>query len=86
MRCLEDQMRAVREKLALSARRRPPQQKYYRLGLGIDCFDDRIGELLPAVSVMGVCLMRPDGQNSIEQQHALLSPFFQIPVIRYITA
>ena len=81
MRRLQNQMLRIRQHRSLLLRRTSPEQKNDRTVLRINRFDDCIRKLLPAFSLMGICLMRPHSQHGVQHQHALLRPFFQITVV-----
>lgn len=55
-----------------------PEQEHHGLVLPVQFPEHRIGELLPAQVLMGQGLMGPDGENGIEQQHALPGPVCEI--------
>ena len=60
-----------------------PQQIDYPLFSLRNGFDDRIGELLPALACMGGGLVCPDGQYGVEQQHPLFRPAVEVAAGRY---
>ena len=54
--------------------------------LGIHGLQDRVCELLPAVTPVGIGLVGADRQDSVQKEDSLSGPFDQISVVRHITA
>ena len=79
-------MLRIRKHRYFGLRRSAPEEVHNRTILGIYCLNDRISELLPASSLMGIRLVRAHGEDGVEQKHSLICPFFQITVIRNVTA
>ena len=63
MRCCQYQMLWICKHRNLRLRRTSPEHIYYRSVLLIYSLYDCIRELLPAVSLMRVCLMSPDSEH-----------------------
>ena len=76
MRRLQHQMARIGHHDRLALGRRTPQHIYDRPVLLLHCLNDRIGKLLPAVSLVGVGLMGAHGQHRVEQKDTLLRPTF----------
>ena len=79
-------MLRIRKHRYFGLRRSAPEEVHNRTILGIYCLNDRISELLPASSLMGIRLVRAHSEDGVEQKHSLICPFFQITVIRNVTA
>ena len=52
----------------------------------IDRPDHCVRKLLPASALMGICLMGTYREHSVEKEHALVCPLFQLSLIRYVAA
>ncbi len=65
--------------LALS--RPSPKQIHNRPLLCVHSLYNRIGEFLPASSLMGISLMRPNREHRIQHQNSLVGPLFEIAVV-----
>ena len=66
MRRLEDQMPGICHHDRLGLRRCSPEHIDDRPVLFLHRLNDRVRELLPSVIFVGIGLMRPDGQHSVE--------------------
>ena len=82
MRCLQNKMLRIVQHGFFCARRTSPEQEDDRSVLLIQDPDHCISKLFPADPAVRIGLMRPYRQNSIQQQYALLRPFFQIAIVR----
>jgi len=58
-----------------------PEQEYNGRLLFVKLRNNAVGELLPALALVRVCLSLTDGENGIEHQHALLRPVGQLAVV-----
>ncbi len=67
-------------------RRAPPQNKHNRPVLSVERHNRRIRKFLPADPPVGVRLVRPDCEHSIQHEYALFCPFRETSVIRDRTA
>ena len=86
MRSLEDQVARVMQHGSLGLCRCSPEHIDDRAVLGIYSLQDRIGELLPTVTPVGISLVGTYRQDCIQKENALSGPFDQIAVVRHITA
>ncbi len=57
---------------------RSPKHVYEVLSLGVEATDDGVGERLPTMPLMRSGTVRADGQDGVEQQHALIGPTREI--------
>ena len=58
-----------------------PEQEHHRFFPLVQQPDDIIGELLPALALVGVCLSGTHRQHRVQQQHAVLCPVGQFAVL-----
>ena len=65
MRGFQDQVARIVEHGGLGLGRCPPEHVYDRAVLGVHSLQDRVGELLPAVTPVGISLVGTDCQNGI---------------------
>ena len=65
----------------LLAGRRPPQDEHDPLRLAVHGLDDRVGETLPALSLVGGGLPGPHGEGGVEQEDALPGPAVEAAVV-----
>ena len=86
MRGLQDQVARVVQHGRLGLGRCSPEHIDDRPVLSVHSLQDRVCELFPAVSAMGIGLVGPDCQDGIEKEHALSGPFDQVSVVGHITA
>ena len=86
MRSPQDQVSGVCQHRGLGLRRAPPKHIDNGSLLRIYSLEDGVCKLLPAVSPVGIGLVRPHSQNRIQKEHSLSGPLDQIAVIRNITA
>lgn len=59
-----------------------PEDEHGWIGPLGHCADHRVGDLLPALGLVGVRLAAADRQHRVEQEDALLGPRHQIAVVR----
>ena len=63
-----------------------PEQEHDRPILFVENPDRRVGELLPADALMGIGLVGPDREHSVQKQNAFFCPFNQTAVIGNVAA
>lgn len=86
MRRFKYEMFRIIEHGLLAAGEASPEHKYYGSIFFVDFTDHGVGKIFPAFSLMGSGCMCADRKNSIQKENSLLSPFYEITVIRNITA
>ena len=86
MRRFQDQMLRIRQHRNLTLCRPPPEQIDNRPVLCIDGLDHGVRKLFPSLTLMGIGLMSTHSQYRIQQQHTLIRPLLQIPVVWNVTA
>ena len=86
MRTRDHGMMRLGDQLPLLLSFTSPQDEDHPRLLRGNQFDNAIGELLPAASLMRIGLVCSDRKNRIEHEDALSGPGFQIAVIRNLTS
>ncbi len=59
-----------------------PEEEHHAVGQVADRVDDGVGEGLPAFAAVAAGVSGGDGQDGVQQQHALMGPRFEAAVIR----
>ena len=86
MRRLENQVLGIRHHYRLGLRRGAPKHIYDRPVLLLHRLYDRVRELFPSMTSVGIRLMSPDRQHRVQEQDALLRPLGETPGLRHLTA
>jgi hypothetical protein len=83
---LEDDVLRLVDELGLLLGVAAPEDEHDRVGLVVDLPDDGVGELLPALVLVGIGGVGLHGEHGVDHEHALLGPGDEIPVIGDLAA
>ena len=62
----------------LAASRFAPQDEHQLIGMFIETFNNTVGKVLPALLLVGTCHPVANGQDGVQQEHALFGPTCQV--------
>src|SRR5215207_11546228 len=80
MRGLDRDVAVEVEQRLLPARERAPEDEHDPLRLRVDRLQDGVRERLPTLAGVRARLSRAHGERSVEQQHSLRGPRFEVAV------
>ena len=81
MWCFQNQVLWIVQHLFLGAGKGTPEHEDNWTVFLIDLLNYGVGELLPALILMGSSCVGPDGEYGVEKENSLLSPFDQIAIV-----
>ena len=81
MWCFQNQVLWIVHHLFLGAGKGTPEHEDNWTVFLIDLLNYGVGELLPALILMGSSCVGPDGEYGVEKENSLLSPFDQLAIV-----